>query len=146
MIIGGHITIPSKDEAADKAFFRDALKLPTIDAGGGYLISALPPCEVAVHGGPGTGHMLHLMCADIEIFLERMADLGIAAKPAQKQMWGMVTEVTLPGGGAIAVYQPAHQHPKHTAVKIAKKAKTAKKKPARKTSKAKAKKRAKKKR
>ena len=98
MIIGGHITIASKDEAADKAFFRDMLKLPTIDAGGGYLISGLPPCEIAVHGGPGIGHTLHLMCADMEKFLDRMAALGIAAKPAQKQSWGMMTEVTLPGG------------------------------------------------
>jgi hypothetical protein len=142
MIIGGHITIPSKDEAADKLFFRDVLKLPTIDAGGGYLISGLPPCEVAVHGGPGAGHTLHLMCADIEKFLDRMTELGIAAKPAQKQSWGMMTEVTLPGGGTIAVYQPAHKHPKHPVAP--KKVKAVKKKTARKT--VKAKKRSKKKR
>ena len=146
MIVGGHITIPSKDEAADKAFFRDVLKLPTIDAGGGYLISGLPPCEVAVHGGPGTGHTLHLMCADIEMFLDRMAERGIAAKPAQKQSWGMMTEVTLPGGGTIAVYQPAHKHPKHPTVKVAKITKTAKNKSAPKTARAKSKKRTKKKR
>ena len=134
MIIGGHITIPSKNERADKAFFRDTLKLPTIDAGGGYLISGLPPCEVAVHEGTGPGHVLHLMCADIGEFLARMEKLGIAATPARRQVWGFMTEVTLPGGGKLAVYQPTHKHPKHAAARAAKKA--AKRKPARKTAKA----------
>ncbi|MBU6298722.1 MAG: extradiol dioxygenase [Alphaproteobacteria bacterium] len=138
MIVGAHTTIPSKNENADKAFFRDVLKLPNVDAGGGYVIFGLPPCEVAIHDGQdATGHTLHLMCADIRKFLDRMGTLGIAASPARSEVWGMMTEITLPGGGTLSVYQPTHKHPKHPAVGAAKKAKPAKKTPARKKVKAK---------
>src|ERR1700722_20478502 len=100
MIVGGHITIPSANEEADKAFFRTVLNLPNVDAGGGYLIFGLPPCEVAIHGGSDTGaHTLHLMCEDIGEFLETMEELGIEASPATEQMWGFLSNVTLPGGG-----------------------------------------------
>ena len=145
MIVGGHIMIQSKNEEADKAFFRDALKLPSVDAGGGFLLFGLSSSEFAVHGGE-TGHEFYLMCADIEDFLGKMAALGIAATPARNQGWGILTQVTLPGGGKLGVYQPRHKRPKQLAVKRARKAKPAKKKPARKAAKAKMKKRANKKR
>ena len=144
MIVGGHISIPSANHEADRAFFREILNLPVVDAGGGYLIFGLPPSEVAIHEGGDGSHMLHLMCADVEAFLERMSELGIATTPVQEQMWGLLTNVTLPGGGKLTVYEPTHKRPKQAAVRSAKKSKTTKKggkKPARK---ARAKKRAKK--
>ena len=144
MIVGGHIMIQSKNESADKAFFRDALKLPCVDAGGGFLIFGLPPSEFAVHEGE-SGHELYLMCADIEEFLGKMAELGITATPAQDQGWGVLTNVTLPGGGKLSVYQPRHKRPKQPAARLAKKAKPTKKTP-RKTAKPKTKKRTKNKR
>jgi len=40
MIIGAHVMIQSGNDEADKAFFRDALKMPNVDAGGGFLLFA----------------------------------------------------------------------------------------------------------
>jgi hypothetical protein len=37
------------DADADRAFFRDVLELHSVDAGGGWLIFALPPAELAAH-------------------------------------------------------------------------------------------------
>src|SRR2546428_13685400 len=49
MITGAHVLLYSKDPDADRAFFRDVLQLRSVDAGGGWLIFALPPAEVAGH-------------------------------------------------------------------------------------------------
>ena len=48
MLIGAHSVIYSTSADADRAFLRDVLKLPNVEAGGGYLIFGLPPAEVAV--------------------------------------------------------------------------------------------------
>jgi len=49
VITGAHVIVYSRDADADRAFFRDVLEYPNVDAGGGWLIFKLPPCEVAVH-------------------------------------------------------------------------------------------------
>src|SRR5713226_703531 len=49
MISGAHAIIYSREAEADRAFLKDVLGLPFVDAGGGWLIFALPPTEVAVH-------------------------------------------------------------------------------------------------
>jgi hypothetical protein len=41
MIIGMHAVIYTRDAEADRAFFRDVLSLPSVDAGDGWLIFAL---------------------------------------------------------------------------------------------------------
>jgi hypothetical protein len=43
------IDIGSSDPDADRAFFKDVLKLTNVDVGEGWLIFRLPPTEVAVH-------------------------------------------------------------------------------------------------
>jgi len=49
LISGVHALIYSQDAAADRAFFRDVLGLDSVDSGGGWLIFALPPSELAIH-------------------------------------------------------------------------------------------------
>jgi catechol 2,3-dioxygenase-like lactoylglutathione lyase family enzyme len=49
VITGVHALVFSKDAEAVRAFFRDVLGLPSVDAGGGWLIFALPPAELAAH-------------------------------------------------------------------------------------------------
>ena len=49
MIFGAHVIVYSRDAAADRAFFRDTLGFPAVDAGHDWLIFALPPAELAVH-------------------------------------------------------------------------------------------------
>jgi catechol 2,3-dioxygenase-like lactoylglutathione lyase family enzyme len=43
VITGVHATLFTPDADALRAFFRDTLGLPSVDAGGGWLIFALPP-------------------------------------------------------------------------------------------------------
>lgn len=112
MITGAHSIIYSKDAEADRAFLRDVLKFPHVDVGRGWLIFGLPPAEVAVHPGEANGvHEFYLMCDDVAAFVAEMAKHGAACDPVQDQGYGLVTAVTLPGGGKLGVYQPRHARP-----------------------------------
>ena len=53
MIDGAHFIIFSHDAEATRAFFRDTLGMPSVDAGEGWLIFALPPAELAAHPTAG---------------------------------------------------------------------------------------------
>src|SRR5436190_10253732 len=120
MIIGGHSIIYSKDPEADRAFLRDVLRLSNVDVGGGWLIFGLPPAEVAVHPSEKNDvHEFYLMTDDIEAFIADMKKNRIACGPARDLGWGVLTEVTLPGGGKLGVYQPRHARPKAMPVKKA---------------------------
>ena len=69
-IIGAHSIIYSTSPDADRAFLRDALNLPSVDVGDGWLIIALPPAEVAVHpANKNDVHELYLLCDDVEAFV-----------------------------------------------------------------------------
>ncbi len=113
MIVGAHSIIYSTRPEADRAFFRDVLGLPHVDVGDGWLIFGLPPAEVAFHpSGENDVHEFYLMCDDVETFVARMKRHGRACDPVQDQGYGLVTRVTLPGGGKIGVYQPRHARPR----------------------------------
>lgn len=138
MIIGAHSIIYSKRPEADRAFLRDVLKFTNVDVGDGWLIFGLPPAEVAVHpANKNDVHEFYLMCDDVEAFLVEMKKHHITCGPVHNQGWGILTQVNLPGGGKLGVYQPRHARPK--AMTFKKNAKTstqrAKKKPAKKTAK-----------
>ena len=78
MINGTHVIIYSRDAAADRAFIRDTLGFPGVDAGDGWLIFRLPPAEIAVHPTDGESkHELYLMCEDIASTLQ---ELGAAIR------------------------------------------------------------------
>jgi hypothetical protein len=112
MITGAHSIIYSTDPEADRAFFRDVLKLPNVDVGHGWLIFGLPPAEVAIHPGDKNDvHELYLMCDDIMAFVDELNAAHIACDPVQDQGWGVLTRLTLPGGGRLGVYQPRHARP-----------------------------------
>jgi hypothetical protein len=69
MINGAHVILYSKDAEADRAFFRDFLRFPAVDAGHGWLIFALPPAEIAMHPAEkNASHELYLMCPDLKLF------------------------------------------------------------------------------
>ena len=113
MINGAHVVVMSTNPAADHALLRDVFKLPHVNDGG-YLIFGLPPAEISVHHGDSNStHQLFLTCEDIRAFLGEMAKRKIACTAVQDQGWGLVTEMTLPGGGKVNVYQPCHARPKH---------------------------------
>jgi hypothetical protein len=43
--------------------------------------------------------------------MAEMAGQGVACAPVQDLRWGLLTQVTLPGGGKLGVYQPRHARP-----------------------------------
>jgi hypothetical protein len=113
MISGTHVLISSKNAEADKAFFRDILKLTNVDVGHGWLIFGLPPSELAVHpASDNNQHEIYLMCDDIEAFVQQMSKQKITCSNVQDHGYGLFVKVTLPGGGKLGVYQPRHARPK----------------------------------
>ena len=112
MIIGAHAIVYSKNADADRAFLRDVLELPSVDAGDGWLIFGLPPAEVAIHPSDENDlHELYLMCDDVEALVAKLREHGVACAPVGDRGWGLVTQLTLPGGGKLGVYQPRHPRP-----------------------------------
>jgi catechol 2,3-dioxygenase-like lactoylglutathione lyase family enzyme len=112
MINGAHIVIYSRDAEADRAFLRDVLRLQHVDAGHGWLIFALPPAEVAIHPGDQNDvHEFYLTCDDVKAFVAGMKRHGVPCTPVADRGWGMLTELTLPGGGKVGVYEPRHPRP-----------------------------------
>jgi hypothetical protein len=131
-ITGAHSIIYTTNPEADRSFFRDILKLSKVDVGDGWLIFGLPPSEVAFHPSSGNeGHEFYLLCDDINSFVSEMKNHNINCSAVQNMGWGMLSQLTLPGGGTIGVYQPRHKRPKAMGVKSDSKPK-AKSKPARK--------------
>lgn len=113
MITGSHSIIYSKKPEADRAFLKDVLKFPHVDVGDGWLIFGLPPSEVAVHpSSKNDVHEFYLMCDDIHAFTQEMKNHKISCSEIQNMGWGVLTEIVLPGGGKLGVYQPRHERPK----------------------------------
>jgi len=110
MITGAHAVIFTQDAEAARAFFRDVLEFPHVDAGGGWLIFALPPAEIAAHPTDGDSrHELYLMCDDIQAVTERLEAKGVAlAQPIQDAGFGLESAIQVPAGAEIGPYQPRH--------------------------------------
>jgi catechol 2,3-dioxygenase-like lactoylglutathione lyase family enzyme len=113
MIRGAHAVIFTKDAERDRAFFRDVLEFPAVDAGGGWLIFALPPAELAAHPAEEGGqHELYLMCDDVEATIADLKAKGVdVARPVSDEGFGLLTAIQLPGGGELGLYQPRHPSP-----------------------------------
>jgi hypothetical protein len=116
MINGAHVILYSHDADADRAMLRDVLGFPSVDAGGGWLIFALPPAEVAVHptGDDFAAERgilpseLYLMCDDLHAAIDALAARGVRCTGVDQAPWGMKTTIILPSGGEIGLYQPRH--------------------------------------
>lgn len=112
MIIGAHAILYSRDAEADRVFLREILNLRGVDAGGGWLIFGLPPAELAVHPSDRNDvRELYLLCDDIAEFVAEMKRRKVPSSPIEKPSWGLLTYVTLPGGGRLGVYEPKHARP-----------------------------------
>jgi catechol 2,3-dioxygenase-like lactoylglutathione lyase family enzyme len=109
MITGAHVVIYSKDPDADRAFFKDVLKFPSVDAGHGWLIFAMPDAEVAFHPSEKNDlHELFFMCNDLRAMMESLNKKNVACGVVHEERWGSITKMKLPGGGEIGLYQPKH--------------------------------------
>lgn len=112
MINGVHAIIYSKKADRIRAFFKDVLNLRSADAGGGWLIFALPPAEVAVHPAGSGSHELFLMCDDIKSTVNDLKKKGVkfVGKVAD-QGWGILATIKLPDGTKLGLYEPRHASP-----------------------------------
>ncbi|MGH3298939.1 MAG: VOC family protein [Trebonia sp.] len=113
MITGMHAIVFSAQAEKVRAFFSDALGMPSTDAGGGWLIFALPPAELAVHPAGGeTKHELYLMCDDIQATLADLRGKGVeVAREVSDQGWGLLAAIRLPDGSEFPIYEPRHPLP-----------------------------------
>ncbi len=113
MINGVHAVVFSREADKVRAFFADVLGLAAVDAGGGWLIFALPPAELAVHPADGDGqHELYLMCDDIHATLAELRGKGVeVAREVSDQRWGLMAAIRLPDGSEFGIYQPRHPSP-----------------------------------
>src|ERR1700751_1563742 len=112
MISGAHMIIYSKNPEADRAFFRNVLGFPSVDAGHGWLIFGLPAAEAAFHPGERNGlHELYLMCDNLKSEMAALRAKGVECAEVEEARWGSITKIRLPGGGEIGLYQPKHPRP-----------------------------------
>jgi catechol 2,3-dioxygenase-like lactoylglutathione lyase family enzyme len=108
MIFGAHVIVYSRDAEADRAFMGEVLGFPSVDAGHGWLIFALPPSELAVHPAEESASELYLMCDDLAVEMRALGERGVQCSDVEEARWGSVTRIRLPGGGEVGLYQPKH--------------------------------------
>ena len=113
MISGVHAIIYSNDAEADRSFLGDLIGGDSVDAGGGWMIFALPPAELAVHPtSEAPQHEVYLMCDDILATVAELERREIElARGVTDEGWGLLAAIRLPGGGELGIYQPRHASP-----------------------------------
>jgi catechol 2,3-dioxygenase-like lactoylglutathione lyase family enzyme len=118
VITGFHTILYSDDAEATRAFFRDVLQWPWLDAQGGWLIFKTPPSEMGIHptssdaGDPWATvpfAQASVMCDDIAATIADLRAKGVDVKDdIQDQGFGLVTSFAVPGAGWLMLYQPRH--------------------------------------
>jgi len=115
-IIGAHMLLYTSEADALRAVLRDAFGLKSVDAGGGWLIFALPPAEIGVHPGEGPTfesgirHQVTFMCDDIRATVAELRSKGVQIDgEPEEESFGITVTMTLPGGVKIMLYEPRHK-------------------------------------
>jgi catechol 2,3-dioxygenase-like lactoylglutathione lyase family enzyme len=108
-ITGAHVILYSPESDALRAMLTDVFGWRSVDAGGGWLIFALPPTEAAVHPSDRPNHELCLMCDDMDTTVAELKGKGVEFKhEPREERWGTVTTMVFPGGVDVLLYQPKH--------------------------------------
>jgi predicted enzyme related to lactoylglutathione lyase len=110
MITGTHAILYTDHAEEVRAFFRDVLRLPSVDAGHGWLIFSLPPAELGIHPAEKGSHSeIYLICDDVKATVADLEKRGIKfSRPITEADFGLTTSITLPGGAELGLYQPKH--------------------------------------
>jgi hypothetical protein len=83
MINGAHAILYSDDAGATRTALAKVLGTRSVDAGGGWLIFALPPAELAVHPAEAGGRAaLYLLCDDVAAHGDRPPGRGDRGRQA----------------------------------------------------------------
>jgi hypothetical protein len=114
-IIGIHMLLYSSEADALRVMLRDVFGFKSVDAGGGWLIFALPPSELGVHPaeGPtyesGVRHQVTFMCDDIRATIAELRRRGVQIDgEPEDEGYGVTVMMTLPGGVQVMLYEPRH--------------------------------------
>ena len=123
MITALHTLVYADDPAAARDFFRDVLRFPATDTGGGWLIFRTGPSELGVHPsswdhGPGSSGStdqrfdLSLLCDDLESTMAELEERGAEFEGGVTQeSWGTTVQLVVPGAGTMTLYQPRYEPP-----------------------------------
>jgi len=96
----------SSDPEADLAFARDLFGLAGAEAGGGWLVIALPPGQSGMDDfGGDDAHQLYLECRDLDRAIAALAERGVEVGSATEESWGRWVSVAVPGGGRIRLHE-----------------------------------------
>jgi hypothetical protein len=108
MITGAHAILYSSEPDQLRALLRDVFGFPSQDIGGGWLVFALPPAELAVHPAEvGGTHELYFTCDDINAAVAELKAKGVTvADSIIEQSWGFETSLMLPGDVKVGLYEP----------------------------------------
>lgn len=108
-ITGAHALLHTSDPEGVRSILRDVFGWSGVDAGGGWLILALPPAEIAVHPSDTPRHELSLMCDDLDATVAELRDRGVEFRGERStQRWGHTITMVLPGELEMLLYQPLH--------------------------------------
>ena len=109
-ITGAHVLLYTPEADALRAFLRDVIGWKHVDAGGGWLIFALPPAELGVHPSDGsTHHELSLLCDDIHRTKAKLEGKGAEFRgDPEDKGFGIAVTMVLPGGVEVLLYEPRH--------------------------------------
>ncbi len=122
MITALHTLVYAHDPAAARDFFRDVLRFPATDTGGGWLIFRTGPSELGVHpssweqagesGGTDQRFDLSLICDDLESTMAELEERGAEFDGGvTQQSWGTTVQLVVPGAGSMTLYQPKYDPP-----------------------------------
>ena len=115
-IMGAHALLYSSEPDALRAVLRDVFGWRHVDAGGGWLIFALPPAELGVHPAEGGKcgaagrHELSFMCDDIKATIRELQSKGMVVKGEPvEHCYGITVMIELPGEVEVMLYEPRHK-------------------------------------
>ena len=118
MITALHSLVYAAEPERARAFFRDVLRWPHVDTGGGWLIFKTGPSELGVHptsqGEWSTDekHEISLVCDDIEATVADLRSRGAEFSGEVKELdFGRAVQLQVPGGPEIMLYQPKYDPP-----------------------------------
>ena len=109
VLTGAHVVVYSRNAEADRAFFKDILGFRSVDAGHGWLIFAVPAAEVAFHPHDQNNKpKCFFTCDNLKAQVAALQKKGARVGKISEERWGTRTTISLPGGGAIGLYEPKH--------------------------------------
>ena len=108
-ITGIHASFNTPQAQEVRRFFKDVLKLPYTDIGGGFLVFDVPDAELAASESTDIAHDISFACDDIDATIADLKASGIRfANGINEEVWGWRTFFELPGGTRVMLYRPKY--------------------------------------